>query len=382
MKKLINLILIFQIFSFCAPKQEKIEKIIEDGVEVIVNHLEPYQIKGEPITFSLEEELLIDTEKEDLAGLGIGGIEEGDVDAEGNIYLASREQIFKFDNEGSFVQTIGQIGQGPGEFQRIRGVRITNSGELSFYDSGNAKFLLFNSDGTLKKEIKKTSGIFSFIGIYLDNGYYLLREREENKPKKGQRRFQYALLNRDFKKIINLEPSFFIELPDMSDRFNLMSYLIWCEVINDKIFVSSNMKEELEIEVYNTQGELLKKIRKTGRIKISNDFKEEYLERWKRAPAWEIYDIKNKHYFPDYFPSFKMFWVDEEGRIFVETYEKGENEGESIIHIFNPEGIFVGCKSLKDAAARKFKNNRLYCIYRKESGFEELVAYKVKWEYK
>ena len=132
MKKHITLILILLLFSCCAPTQEKVERIIEDGVEVIVNHSEPYQIKGEPTTFTLEEEFTIDSEREDLAELGIGKINTWDVNPDGDIYLASRGQIFKFDKKGNFVKTIGQKGQGPGDFQRIRELRITNSGELSF----------------------------------------------------------------------------------------------------------------------------------------------------------------------------------------------------------------------------------------------------------
>ena len=54
MKKFIYLILILSIFHNCASKQEKVERVIKDGVEVIVNHLEPYQIKNEPITFMSE----------------------------------------------------------------------------------------------------------------------------------------------------------------------------------------------------------------------------------------------------------------------------------------------------------------------------------------
>jgi hypothetical protein len=53
MKKHITLILILLIFSNCAQKQEKVEKIMEDGVEVVLNHLEPYKIKGEPIALTL-----------------------------------------------------------------------------------------------------------------------------------------------------------------------------------------------------------------------------------------------------------------------------------------------------------------------------------------
>jgi hypothetical protein len=62
--------LTFLVFSLCVPKQEKIERIIEDGIEVIVNHLEPCQIKGESITLTFKEEFLIDSEIENLADLG------------------------------------------------------------------------------------------------------------------------------------------------------------------------------------------------------------------------------------------------------------------------------------------------------------------------
>lgn len=47
MKKLLYLVSILLIFSCCGQRQQKVEKIMEDGVEVIVNHFEPYQIKGE-----------------------------------------------------------------------------------------------------------------------------------------------------------------------------------------------------------------------------------------------------------------------------------------------------------------------------------------------
>ena len=66
------------------------------------------------------------------------------------------------------------------------------------------------------------------------------------------------------------------------------------------------------------------------------------------------------------------------------TYEKGDNEGEYMFDIFNPEGIFIGRKSLKDFSATdhlkgKIKNDYFYCIEEKESGFQKLVVYKMLW---
>ncbi|MHA2053790.1 MAG: 6-bladed beta-propeller [Candidatus Hodarchaeales archaeon] len=381
MKKLIYLFLVLSLFLCCRTKQEKIERLIEDGVEVIVNHLEPYQIKDEPTTFILEEEFVIDTEREDLAELGIGTISTWDVNPEGDIYLVSRGQIFKFDKKGNFVKIIGQKGQGPGDFQSIRELRITKSGELSFYDYGNVKYLFFTPDGTFKEERKVTSDTFIHWIIYLDNGNFMIRERQ-NEPEKGMRKFHFALLDKNFNKIGDLQPSYWIEVPYyQTDKFSLLPYAMSSEIIMDKIFVSSNMREDLEIEVYNFRGDLLRKIRKESeRLKISKEYKEENLKRWEKAPAWEEWDLKRKHYFPDYFPPFKMFWVDDDERIFVETYEEGERAGEALFYIFNPEGIFVSIKSLKKASFRKFKNNRLYCVYRKDSGYEKFVAYTVSWK--
>ena len=99
MKKLVYLIIIISLFVCCGPKQEKVEKTMEDGVEVIVNHLEPYKIEGEPSNLFLEEKFTINTEKDEIVEIGLTDIWSFDVDSEGNIYLLhlqSRENcIFK-----------------------------------------------------------------------------------------------------------------------------------------------------------------------------------------------------------------------------------------------------------------------------------------------
>ncbi len=381
MKRWIFLLGFLLLVLFCAPKQENVERIMEDGVEVVVNHLEPSKIKGEPSTFSLEEEFRIDTESEDLANLGIRGIDEMEVDGKGNIFLSTGEQVLKFDSTGRFVQTIGQPGQGPGEYQMATSLRITDSGQLCFFDAKNSKFLFFHPDGILEKEIKKAARMFTFVGVYLDNENFLLRERVDE-PEKGIRSFHFVLFDQNFEKIELLGSSFWIEIPYFqTDRLSLLGYSMSVALSNGKIFISSNVTDNLEIEVYDFDGGLVKKIRKISeRETIPRKYRERVIERWKKSPAWEEMHYKDKHYFPDYFPPFKEFWVDEEERIFVETYKEGELPQDVLVQIFNSEGIFIGTEYLKSARLRKFANDRLYCVYRKDSGFEELVAYQMTWE--
>jgi len=61
---------------------------------------------------------------------------------------------------------------------------------------------------------------------------------------------------------------------------------------------------------------------------------------------------------------------------------------EYIYDIFNPDGIFIGRKSLQMLWAGLYlgpmyslvKNNKLYCYRMKESGYKELVVYRMKWD--
>jgi len=68
------------------------------------------------------------------------------------------------------------------------------------------------------------------------------------------------------------------------------------------------------------------------------------------------------------------------------TYEISSNPREFIYDIFNPAGIFIGKMNLDNYRGMyrpfpaKARNNRIYCIREKESGYKELVVYKMKWE--
>ncbi|MBE0714023.1 MAG: hypothetical protein IH583_16740 [Candidatus Aminicenantes bacterium] len=76
MKRVLCCLLGISLFISCGSKQPQVEKITEDGVEIILNHIEPYRIKGQPSTFSLEKVFSIDTERTDLAEAEMGSAGE------------------------------------------------------------------------------------------------------------------------------------------------------------------------------------------------------------------------------------------------------------------------------------------------------------------
>ena len=82
MKKLLIVfsLIVLLCFSFSCQKQEQVERFMEDGEEVVVNHVEPYKIKGEPSSLIFEKEISIDMERDDIANIGLTNIRYFDAD--------------------------------------------------------------------------------------------------------------------------------------------------------------------------------------------------------------------------------------------------------------------------------------------------------------
>lgn len=207
MKKIIYLVLIFSLFLCCVSKQEKVGKIIEDGVEVVINHLEPFQIKGEPSDFSLEKEFSIDTEKDKIAELGLTDIGVYfDADSEGNIFLNNYENtesmIFQFDSSGNFIRSFACKGQGPGELQgrNFFSLRLTvdQDNNIVVSDFGN-KLAVFRHEGDLIERRRLDSETICIIP--LSNGNFLSYMRVMDPTAEFINQNPLSLINNQFEEI-------------------------------------------------------------------------------------------------------------------------------------------------------------------------------------
>lgn len=165
MRKIIYLSIVIFTFTFffalCKPEEE-VTKIMENGIEVIVNRLEPYKIKKASTEMQLQKELSIDTENfkdEDI--ISIRSIEADSVE---NIYILDDmlRKIIIFDKKGNFLGTIGREGKGPGEFQMPVNLIINSKDEIIVFDSLNHKFSFFKKDGALIKENRDRGKFHSF----------------------------------------------------------------------------------------------------------------------------------------------------------------------------------------------------------------------------
>ena len=73
MKKAALIILVLSLFLCCGRGPERVRKIVTDGVDTVLNGIDPYVLKGEPGRLRLEKMFSIDTEDENQLQGGADG---------------------------------------------------------------------------------------------------------------------------------------------------------------------------------------------------------------------------------------------------------------------------------------------------------------------
>lgn len=385
MKKIILLISILSLFIYCGSKQEEVERIIEEGVEVVINHLEPYKIKGEPNTLTLVEEFRIDTERDETAAMGLADIGHYfDIDSEGSIYLVSpkskKNVIFKFDKTGKFITSFGRWGKGPGEivsrpFPPLF-ITINSNGEIVITNFYRRKLVYFNKEGDFLREEKLESNLLVVLPLQNGNWFVYGRPKGQFSMKLG---VPLNLCDREFNIIkefgVRKIPNEFEE-----EKIKGIHYTLAWALSGGRIY-TGKQEEGYIINVYDLEGNLVRKIRKEYEsVPLTKGYKKDYKKMHELNK-----EFLDKLYFPQNFPPFHFFFADDEGRLFVMTYEEGENPGEHMFDIFNKDGILVGRKSMRihhhpDGLFAIMKRGHFYCVIEKQSYYKELVTYKIKWE--
>lgn len=366
MKKLLYLILFLILIFSCSSKQDKVDKTYEIGTEVILNHIEPYRIKGEPTSFYIEEELVIDFEREDLSEFGISDIRGFDVDSEGNIYLSNflrKPEYFinKFNGQGEYITKFARFGQGPGEAQIVQSISIDNENRLFAFDNGGRKILVFDKDGGILTEIPYQW--YQYDIVCLPNDSYLV-----TKLVSGERKMSLSIYNHDLEKAKELE---IVDFP------NRASATYW--TVSENIIYISDDKKGYEIRIYDFDGKLIRKIRKENKlVKLPLE------ERKSIEEAYELLEKQIGERFDPYIhrPPFSKFFIDSDERLYVQTWEEGEKPDEKIHDIFNRDGAFIGRVSLNIFYRRLpfyaiEKNGYIYYLKEKDDGFIEFYKGRI-----
>jgi len=333
----------------------------ENGVTVVNNPKEP--MYGEDI-FSLEEDLSIgETEgREEYMFSEIGAIA---VDDEGRIYISDRKEthIKVFDKDGVYSITIGRKGQGPGEFERISGMQITHQNELLVFDMRTRRLSFFTVDGKLIDTLS-ISKLHPFdLNMNSERNFIITSVTLDLMTNQSISELKIYDANLSLLKTI--------AAPSPRNIFNPFdSFFIWKLAKDDNIVYGYN--ETYELHVLDSGGEIIKKIVKEyDAVKITREEKEE---------AEKKYSLSNKIEYPQFHPAYRYFTLDDEGRIFIETYEEVEKGKGFYYDVFDPEGRYIAKLPLQ-MKPQIWKKKKLYTIEEDEEGYQYVKRYRVTWKY-
>ena len=392
-----TIILFFMILFLlsCSSNQDTVERITEDGVEVIINHLMPYKTKDQPSSLSLEREFSIDTEDDSVAALGLTDIFAFNVDSGRNMYLLNNPMtkenlVYKFDSYGKFQKSFLRRGQGPGEVQSPNLPIITENGDFVIFDYFPKKMLFLSPDGEVIKELSFEARIWNVFP--LRNGNYFVEEsrRSSAGAYTDNLMFLYDKNMKETQQLMNYREEDLRGAAKIKGTMIERRFILWA-ISNGKIYVGNNDQTEYEIFIYDYEGNLLNKIRKEYTpVEVSEEFKRKILDPYEKNPNEIVRDIAKRIYFPEYMPPYQSFFCDDEGRLFVMTFEEKGSSGEYFCDVFDPECHFISRVGVGNYANWGnilggqhiviAKQKRLYCIQEKESGYKEFVVYRMKWE--
>jgi len=387
MKRLLISLIATSFLVSCSDKQPKVDKVYQDGIEVVLNHAEPYRVPGEPSVLSLEMELAIDAEDPELLQAGLTDIFRFGAGTDGSIYIAQRPRkdvpvVFKFARTGRMEYSFGRSGQGPGEIDRCSYFGVIGRDEVYVLNGQGKRITTFASSGELVKETRLPT---SLIGaIPLENGNFLT-SRSEASENKGQEEIAFDLLDRQFA-LLKVMHSFKFPIQRMGAA-KINAYLTnpTGSFDSEKVYLGLPGRD-YEVLVFDLEGNLLRKIRKEyAPVAVTAAFREEALARLPQGSP-----VAGRLEFPDHKPLFQYIFADEKGRIFVSTSEVDKASGQNICDIFNASGVFIGRAAVGyfdllrmywegvslDVVA---KNGRFYVLHEKENGYKELVVYKATW---
>ena len=382
MKKFGIFLYIVLFLLLCGPKQDKVERKIENGVEIVINHLEPYKI-GSQSSLTLEEILTIDTEDDEIANLGIPDIFGFEVNSLGEIFIlrtitGEGDFIFKFNKNGEFIKSFGPQGQGPGEFQNPHHIALDSEDNIMIIDLGRGPLLKYNKDGIFINDYEMASGDIRVTPGPKANLLVMGHSYESDKGR-PLNTYSLKLLNPDLE-VLQVIDEFSFEW--RQDKAKATEPIFCWSVSHDNIYVA-NENREYEIWVYDFNGKLIRKIQKQYRkIPVSENFKKKIL---KQFPEGMRDQMKDMLYFPEFHPPIQNLLAGDDGLLLVATFEEGNNPEEFMFDIFNEEGVFIGRKSLniwiwEVHLWAQIKAGKFYVLREKESGYKELAVYNMIWK--
>ena len=106
-----------------------------------------------------------------------GQIADIAVARDGSIYVADLhpQSVRRFDAQGRFVERVGRVGEGPGEYASIVGMGIIDGRQIAVWDYGTRRITVYDSAGDYERAVRVPGGLATRDGFHVDRngGFYV-----------------------------------------------------------------------------------------------------------------------------------------------------------------------------------------------------------------
>jgi hypothetical protein len=337
-------------------------KIAKEGDVVVVTN--PRQPMYGPMAFSLLENLAIGGQEDPESVLA--EIRSVTVNSQGVIYILDWKDVNVkvFGPEGKHLTTFGKAGQGPGEFDRPLSVQCLATDEIVV--SCPSRLSFFGPKGDLRREIP--SGGLVLMDTRLDSsgdifGFDYVMEAT------GGGNYELCKFDSALKKLSVVETS---PLPNVArDGFDpFFPVLRWAMLPGDQMVCGYAAKPELSI--HDVNGRLIRKIlMDVESIPIAE---QDIKERTAGTPPDIIKNMK----VPKYYPSFRYIVADDEGKIYVLSWERPPGRKGYYFDVFDAEGKYI-VRSVIPVIGPYIRRGFLYASEETSDGYPVLKRYKIRW---
>jgi len=332
---------------------------VADGVTIVSNPKVPLYGPG---TLELKEDLSIGDAHgaKDYAFVRAWYLA---VNEDGDIFVMDQGDtcVKVFSKNGTYLRSIGRKGQGPGELQNPNSLHLTKDGRLIFEDYIRG-LNIFGPDGTFREFLPATA----FVDILVTPGGRIVARVntiEADRPGKEIRVFDSVLHQQAAFPFFPDEPRDPQVIKPFTGRF------CWALTPSDELAVS--YEGAYEINILSLDGRLRRRIRKEyDPVKISQEEIDGVKQRLRGRRA----DIPPAH------SAIQGILADDEGRLYVSTYERTDDGRWLYYDVFDRDGRCLAKLSIPvTIRPAVWQSGHMYGLEEDAEGLQKVKRFRLVW---
>jgi len=256
-----------------------------------------------------------------------GSISDLAVDADGGIYVFDRlvPALRYFNEAGDFVRTLGREGSGPGEYRsEVMGLAVRRDGRVILRDHRNARFNLYNPDGSVSESWFYGSGRMGMRMMFADQNDHTYLKIGVGPREPGRiQEDGYAHFDETGEVIDTLRTPSFPDPPPRTVGSTFAPSLVWAIDPQGDVVIGAN--DRYVFEVRRRDGRVVRVVRELPLLPLLPKERAEHEARrdWTIEHESQFYPVLPPPV-PEYKPFFREFFFGDDGTIWVHRFVEAE----------------------------------------------------------